>query len=56
MLDRVTVLNAVLTAACLAPEGFDIADSPPDVFQAVVKRDVAKWIKVVKEANVKAIQ
>ena len=40
----------------LASEGFDIADSPPEVFQAVVKRDVAKWIKVVKEAKVKAIQ
>ncbi|MBI4191005.1 MAG: tripartite tricarboxylate transporter substrate binding protein [Betaproteobacteria bacterium] len=40
----------------LASEGFDIADSPPEVFQAVVKRDVAKWTKVVKEAKVKAIQ
>ena len=36
----------------LTSEGFDIADSPPEVFQAVLKRDVAKWIKVVKEAKV----
>ena len=40
----------------LISEGFDIDDSPPEVFQAIVKRDVAKWIKVVKEAKVKAIQ
>jgi hypothetical protein len=37
-------------------EGFDIDDSPPAVFQAMLKRDVAKWTKVVKEAKVKAIQ
>ena len=36
----------------LASEGFDIADSPPEVFQAVLKRDVAKWTKVVREAKV----
>ena len=36
----------------LTSEGFDIADSPPEVFQAVLKRDVAKWIKVVKQAKV----
>ncbi len=42
--------------AQLTSEGFDIADSPPEVFQAVVKRDIAKWTKVVKEANVKAVQ
>ncbi len=38
----------------LVAEGFEIADSGPEVFQAVVKRDVAKWIKVVKEAKVQA--
>lgn len=37
----------------LASEGFDIDDSPPEVFQAVLKRDVAKWTKVVREAKVK---
>lgn len=40
----------------LVSEGFDIDDSPPEVFQAMLKRDVAKWIKVVKEAKVKAIE
>ncbi len=40
----------------LISEGFDIADSPPAVFQAVVRRDVAKWVKVVKDAKVKDIQ
>jgi tripartite-type tricarboxylate transporter receptor subunit TctC len=37
----------------LVAEGFDIADSPPEVFQAVLKRDVAKWTKVVREAKIK---
>jgi tripartite-type tricarboxylate transporter receptor subunit TctC len=36
----------------LVSEGFDIADSGPEVFRAVLKRDVAKWAKVVKEARV----
>ena len=40
----------------LISEGFDIDDSPPEVFQATLKRDVAKWIRVVKEAKVKPIQ
>ena len=37
----------------LISEGFDIDDSPPAVFQATLKRDVAKWTKVVKAAKVK---
>ena len=40
----------------LAGEGLDIADGPPELFQNVVKRDVEKWTKVVKQANVKAIE
>jgi tripartite-type tricarboxylate transporter receptor subunit TctC len=40
----------------LLGEGFEIDDSPPEVFQALLKRDVAKWIKVVKEAKVRMIQ
>lgn len=40
----------------LLSEGFDIDDSPPEVFQALVKRDVAKWKKVVRDANVPPIQ
>ena len=35
----------------LTAEGFEIADSPPEVFQAVLKRDVAKWTKVVRDAK-----
>jgi tripartite-type tricarboxylate transporter receptor subunit TctC len=40
----------------LLSEGFEIDDSPPSVFQALLKRDVAKWQKVVKEAKVPSIQ
>ena len=39
----------------LMSEGFEIDDSPPAVFQALLKRDVAKWSRVVKEAKVKAV-
>ena len=40
----------------LAGEGLEIAGGPPEQFRDVLKRDVPKWIKVVKEANVKVIQ
>jgi tripartite-type tricarboxylate transporter receptor subunit TctC len=40
----------------LLSEGFEIDDSPPEVFQALLKRDVAKWKKVVKDAKVPPIQ
>ncbi len=40
----------------LLSEGFEIDDSPPSVFQTLLKRDVAKWQKVVKEAKVPPIQ
>jgi len=40
----------------LIAEGFEIDDSPPTVFQALLKRDVAKWQKVVKDAKVPPIQ
>lgn len=37
----------------LLSEGFEIDDSPPEAFQAVLKRDVAKWRRVVKEAKIR---
>ena len=40
----------------LISEGFEIDDSPPEVFQALLKRDVAKWQKVVKDAKVPPFQ
>jgi tripartite-type tricarboxylate transporter receptor subunit TctC len=39
----------------LITEGFDIDDSPPPVFQAMLKRDVEKWQRVVREAKIKAV-
>lgn len=38
----------------LASEGLDPADSPPQRFGEVVKRDVAKWRKVVNVGNIRA--
>jgi tripartite-type tricarboxylate transporter receptor subunit TctC len=38
----------------LAREGLDPSDSPPARFSVIVRRDVAKWQKVVKIGNIKA--
>jgi tripartite-type tricarboxylate transporter receptor subunit TctC len=38
--------------ARLAAEGFDIADSAPEVFQAVLRHDVEKWTNVARKAGV----
>ena len=38
----------------LANEGLEPADSPPERFSEIVRRDVAKWSKVVKVGNIKA--
>ena len=38
----------------LANEGVEPSDSPPQRFNEVVKRDVAKWQKVVKIGNIRA--
>ncbi len=38
----------------LASEGVEPSDTPPERFSEVVKRDVAKWRKVVKIGNIKA--
>ena len=40
----------------MAGEGLDPAGGPPERFRDVLKRDIPKWAKVVKEAHVKAIQ
>ncbi len=37
-------------------EGIEAADGPPALFREVVQRDVAKWIRVVKTANIRQIQ
>ena len=37
-------------------EGIEPSDGPPELFRDVVQRDVAKWVKVVKAANIKQIQ
>jgi tripartite-type tricarboxylate transporter receptor subunit TctC len=38
----------------LANEGLDPVDAPPERFGEVVRRDVAKWQKVVKVGNIRA--
>jgi tripartite-type tricarboxylate transporter receptor subunit TctC len=38
----------------LAQLGLDTASDRPDAFAAIIKADIAKWAKVIKEANIKA--
>ena len=40
----------------LAQLGLDTTSDPPDAFGAIIKADIAKWAKVIKEANIKAEQ
>lgn len=60
----VTLLNAEINKAISTPEmkermageGLDPVGGPPSVFGETLKRDVPKWTKVVKDANIKSIQ
>ena len=36
----------------LAQLGLDTTSDPPDAFGAIIKADIAKWAKVIKEANI----
>jgi tripartite-type tricarboxylate transporter receptor subunit TctC len=38
----------------LAQLGLDTTSDPPDAFGAIIKSDIAKWAKVIREANIKA--
>ena len=40
----------------MAGEGLDPAGGPPEQFRDVLKRDIPKWVKVVKAANIQTIQ
>lgn len=39
-----------------AVEGIEASDAPPALFRDVIQRDVSKWIKVVKAANIRQVQ
>ena len=62
--NAVTLLNAEINKALFTPEmkerlaseGVDPVGGPPSVFGETLKRDVPKWAKVVKDANIKSIQ
>jgi tripartite-type tricarboxylate transporter receptor subunit TctC len=59
--DIVQRLNGVLVKALQAPDvkqrladqGAEAVGNTPEQFAATIQRDLAKWAKVVKEANVK---
>jgi len=37
----------------LAQLGLDTTADPPDAFAAIIKSDIAKWAKVIKDAGIK---
>lgn len=37
----------------LAPQGIEVIPSTPEEFQALMKADMVKWAKVIKDANIK---
>jgi tripartite-type tricarboxylate transporter receptor subunit TctC len=40
----------------LAELGLDTTSDPPDAFGGIIRSDIAKWAKVIKEADIKAAQ
>ena len=62
--DIVTLWNTEIAKAMTTPElkermaaeGLDPAGGPPSQLGDMLKREIPKWIRVVKEANVKSIQ
>lgn len=40
----------------MAGEGLDLSDDGPERLSEIIKRDVAKWQRVVRDANVKVVQ
>ncbi len=40
----------------MASEGLEPAGGPPEQLRDMLKREIPKWIRVVKEANIKSIQ
>ena len=42
--------------AKLAQLGLDATSDPPDAFAAIIKADIGKWAKVIKQANIKAAE
>lgn len=49
----VAVLSNAKVREALVGQGYEVATSSPDAFSRMVRDDVAKWRKVVKEARVK---
>jgi len=40
----------------LAQLGLDTTSDPPEAFGGIIKSDIAKWAKVIQDANIKADQ
>jgi len=51
--DFVAVLAAAEIRERMAGEGLEPAGSTPEQFAAIIKADIAKWTRVVREARIK---
>ena len=47
-------LRTADTRQRIAADGGEVVGSTPDEFSAIMKRDIAKWVKVVKESGARA--
>jgi tripartite-type tricarboxylate transporter receptor subunit TctC len=52
--DIVRVLAMPDVQAVLAKQGIEVRSSTPSEMTAAIKADLARWARVVKEANLKA--
>jgi tripartite-type tricarboxylate transporter receptor subunit TctC len=51
--DSVAALNAADVKAKMAAQGLFVTANAPDPFNEFVKKEIARWTKIVKDANVK---
>jgi tripartite-type tricarboxylate transporter receptor subunit TctC len=51
--ELVRILQSEVMKARLAAEGLDAVGNTPEQFRAYLKQEIAKWAKVIKDANVK---
>ena len=52
----VVMVFGILFAGFLAAIGFGVSISPPEEFQAQIKSEMARWAKVIRDADIKRIE
>jgi tripartite-type tricarboxylate transporter receptor subunit TctC len=47
------VINDAAMRQRLADQGYDVQSSTPEEFDKVIRADLAKYVKVIREANIR---